>query len=280
MAQSNTISEIRVHGNANIERVATHLRIQVDVVGVGHDLSSAMQMLKTQQQVTRESLLTLKADERSIHFAGAKLPKLSTVPDIGVIAFAAPPSDQDQVEELPTTQCCGDSPLPLPMLTPIAPEKRVLSRMIAEFPIHQGTSDEIFVELEAIKEKLGKLDLSGVKAIEAAREMQKRSEDTTELPCLCGLGELTFQYVCRVSEEDFLALNRLAALDAHRKARFLAIGADVHIGSLTSLTEIQKLEEVLVSEESQEFVVDVQIGVTYPIASQFKSMQNDRIGLE
>ena len=280
MAQSNTIPEIRVHGNAKIERLATHLRMQVDVVGVGQDLSSAMQSLKTQQQVTKENLFALQVTENSIHFAGAKLPKLPTVPDIGLIAFAAPTADPDQVEEMPPTQCCGDLPLPLPIFTPVVSEKRVLSRMMVDFPIHHRTSDEILVEVDAMKEKLGQLDLSGVKAIEAARENQKRSDNNLELPCLCGLGELSFQYVCHISEDDFLALNRQAVLDAHRKAKVLSIGADVQLGSLSSLTEVKKLEEVLVSEESPEFTIEAQIGVTYPFASHSKTIQNDRIGLE
>ena len=280
IAQSNTIPEIRVHGNGKIERLATHLRMQVDVVGVGRDLSTAMQSLKTQQQVTKENLLALQVTEKSIHFAGAKLPKLPTILDIGHIAFAAPTSDQDQVEELPPTQCCGDIPSPLPILTPVDSEKRVLSRMMVDFPIHERTSDEIFVEVDAMKENLGKLDLSGVKAIEAAREERKRSDNAIELPCLCGLGELSFQYVCLVSDEDFLSLNRQAALDANRKAKLLSIGADVQLGSLSSLTEIKKLEEVLVSEESPEFTIEAQIGVTYLFASHSKSIQNDRIKLE
>ncbi len=228
-AQSPADSTIRIQASAKSDSVASRMRVQVEVYGIGPDLSAALLSLARNRSQAQAQLDKLSTKPLLAQFSETKIVPDSPISNLPTENFAGP---TPALPPLEVAMPVLDLPPPPPST---APEARVCSLLNLDLPLKGVTEEELLKSAEQWKLLIEAADLSGIKSMDAERAKTPRKENEPALPCLCGLGEMKFAFVHQLSEEERIALAAKAIAAAKQDAQRWASISGLQIGRVVSL---------------------------------------------
>lgn len=255
---------ITSRGRAVMTRPLTHVRVSVEVIGVGDNAASAAASLDENVKESLGRLASLGADQATIKRGGVAIaiPPPSPTP-LGMTAFNA---GEPTLADLPSGGAVSASPVlpPIPEPVPAAAEpteKRLQQTVTFDIAVRGGTTAATMAEIADIEDRLRDADLSCVKRIEARRAKEDQREDIPKRPCLCGIGVPRFERICRLTRTEETSLAMAAVEDASRRAEIMAeaVGGKVDgVASIEAIDPIPVMESEVVIDVKTQMDVSVQ----------------------
>jgi len=248
---------VTARGRAAMSRPVSHVRVSVDVIGVGDDAAAAAASLETNMKEALGRLSGLRADPGTIVVGGIRVAVADPAPPVAVTLNIGEPTPAD----LPSSGVIAG----LPALPPVpaapqaveAPVEKRLQRMLTfDVPVRGGTPAEVMLEIDGIEGGVRDADLSGVKRIEARRAEADAAGEAPGRPCLCGIGVPRFDRIRRLTASEHVSLATTAVADASKTAEIMAQAVGGAIDGVVSIESIDALANAVAGD-----VLDVETAV-------------------
>jgi len=212
-------------GQAVVKRQPSAMRMYVQLVVKGKSMKDALAEMKKRREAAIAKLQDLGADKESVSCDG--------------LSLSTPGSNQRRQMEMMVMSRMGKKPpkgLQVPKLVSLS------TTLTAEWPIKEGSAEQLLIFSEALKEKVKAADIAGAKEKpKLTPEEEELAEEMAEMmPGSSGqeipIGEPHFLYVARITEEDREKAMADAFAKAKANAQQLAKTADIPLGRLLGIS--------------------------------------------
>jgi uncharacterized protein YggE len=224
-----TTGTVTGQGHVDLKRQPDLLRVQVEILGKGKDLTEALARLKERRDAARSRLETLGVGKEAVVFGE---------PSLG----AEKTEQQKQMEAMVARQLRATGART--GARPKQPAPTVVSLWLQfHVPLKASDTEELLLVSHKLQEQIREADLAGLKELEKQAPEDPEAAEEAQLAQSMGFdpgpkrGEPTFAFVRKISEDD-LARALSGAFDKARKeATRLARAAGAELGELHHLDQ-------------------------------------------
>ncbi len=213
-------------GVVTVKQPPEALRMHIEIVAKGKDLTEALDKLKDRREAAVVQLETLGAEKDSITLG---TPGLSQ----------AEANQQRLFKQMVMQRMRSGQKVPAGLKAPKT--VTVSMKLKAEWPLSAASPEERLIAAEELTELVKEADLAGVK--QAEKLSPEEEELAEEMAMMNGsgdeevpVGEPFFMYVARISDKQRDAAMAEAFVKAKTQAELLARAAKIQLGPLTGLT--------------------------------------------
>ena len=217
------------HGSVELKRTPEFVRVQVDILAKGKDVTEALGKLRERRQTAQKSLEQLGAAANGIEF--------------GKASIVTENNDRRamQMMMMRQMQMQGKKPAQKPKEPPPV---TVSCTLKAEIRLGATDPEELLIAAHTLEERLKLADLGGTKALKQATPQDEEMEQEEAMAMMNygnnegpKRGEPIFVYVSKISEDEQLKARADAFKQAQREASKLAKAAGVELGPLAHLDD-------------------------------------------
>lgn len=231
---------VTARGRAVMRRPVSHVRVSVDVLGIGADSAMAAASLDTHLQKALESLPRLGADPRTIVRGEVRVAPPDHPPPATPRWSNSRPPPGDNLPGLWTATTpvllrptYNPPPESAPAVRATA-KTRLLQRLTFDIALRSGDPAAVVLTLDDT-ETLVRAALCGETSITAHTAVG----DGTGRPCHGGIGTPRFERICKLSPSETASLATEAVADASRQAESMAEDVD---GAVDAMVFIESLD--------------------------------------
>ena len=217
------------HGSVELKRTPEFLRVQVDILAKGKDVTDALGKLRERRQAAQKSE-QLGAAANSIEFGKST-----------IVNEKNDRQRQVQMMMMRQMQMQGKKPAQKPKEPPPIV---VACTLKAEVRLAATDPEELLIAAHTLEERLKLADLGGTKALKQATPQDEEMEQEEQMAMMNygnvegpPRGEPIFVYVSKISEDEQLKARAEAFKQAQREASKLAKAAGVELGPLSHLDD-------------------------------------------
>lgn len=215
---------VTAQGKAVLTRQPDILRVEVDMLAKGSDLKSALAKLKERRQAAAIQLEKLGAVKGSVSF--------------GEPGLGSEKIDRQKQMETMVRQRLGKQADKIKI-----PEQTIASQTLRfELPLKAAETEEVLLAFQTLKQQIKEADFAGLKEYaKAAPQEEELADEIRAMEMQQGgevkLGEPTYLFVKKISEQEFAKALAEAYAKAHKDAFLLAQAAGNELGALRHLAD-------------------------------------------